>query len=136
MNRRSIEYLLHWSPRVLGLLFAVFVSLFALDVFGEGRTFWQNVLALFIHLIPTALVLVTLAAAWRWGWVGALVFVALGAYYVTTTWGRVHWSAHVVIAGPLLLLGLLFAIDWWYTRLPTRQKAGGPDRENKRSALA
>ena len=27
---------LYWTPRVLGILFALFISIFALDVFGEG----------------------------------------------------------------------------------------------------
>jgi hypothetical protein len=115
--RRTIERLLHWTPRVLGLLFAAFVSVFALDVFGEGYTLWRTILALMIHLIPTAVVLVALAISWRWGWAGGLVFLALGAWYLVGTWGRFHWSAYVVISGPLLLLGLLFEIDWWYARL-------------------
>ena len=115
--RRTIERLLHWTPRILGLLFAAFVSVFALDVFGEGYTFWQTILALTMHLIPTAVVLGALAISWRWGWAGGLVFLALGAWYLVTSWGRLHWSAYVVIAGPLFLLGLLFEIDWWCARL-------------------
>jgi hypothetical protein len=115
MMQRPFEQLLHWTPRVLGLLFAVFVSVFALDVFGEGYTFWKTLQALAIHLIPTAIILATLAISWRSGWMGALVFFSLAVWYIASTWGRLHWSAPVVIAGPLFLLGLLFAIDWCYT---------------------
>jgi hypothetical protein len=106
--------ILFWTPRVLCLLFAVFLSLFALDVFGEHYGFWRTILALFMHLVPTAIVLVILAISWRWELVGALSFAALGAYYVFTTWGRMHWSAHLAIAGPLFLVGAMFAIDWVY----------------------
>jgi hypothetical protein len=63
--RGTLERLLHWTPRILGLLFAAFVSVFALDVFGEGYTFWQTILALMMHLIPTGVVLVALAISWR-----------------------------------------------------------------------
>ena len=35
MNR-PIRQFLFWSPRVLTILFALFLSLFALDVFEEG----------------------------------------------------------------------------------------------------
>jgi hypothetical protein len=122
--RRTIERLLHWTPRILGILFAVLVSAFALDVFGEGYTFWQTTLALTVHLIPTAAVLGALAISWRWGWAGGLVFLALGSWYLVTSWGRFHWSAYVVIAGPLFLLGLLFEIDWWYARLRTMSRRG------------
>lgn len=117
--KRPIERLLRWTPRILGLLFAAFVSVFALDVFREGYPFWQTVLALAMHLIPTAVVLGALALSWRWGWAGGLVFLALGAWYVATAWGRFPWPTYLVIAGPLFLLGLLFELDWCYARLRT-----------------
>jgi len=106
--------ILFWTPRVLTLLFAVFLSLFALDVFGEGLGIWKTLVALFIHLIPTWIVLAVLAVSWRWGWVGTLLCFALGAFYVICTWGRMHWSAYVLISGSLFLLGSLFLIDWLY----------------------
>jgi hypothetical protein len=48
-----MRQLLFWSPRVLTPIFAVFLSLFALDVFEEGYGFWDTVVALFMHLIPS-----------------------------------------------------------------------------------
>lgn len=101
-----------WTPRALCLLFAGFVSLFALDVFEGSLGFWQTVVALAVHLIPTALLLVVLAVSWRWEWVGAVVFSALGVLYVLLFWGRFHWSAYALIAGPLLLIGALFLVSW------------------------
>ena len=101
-----------WTPRVLTLLFAVFLSLFALDVFDEGLGFWRTLLALFMHLIPTWIVLVALAISWRWGLVGTLIYSALGAFYLIFFWGRFHWSAYVLISGPAFLIGVLFLIDW------------------------
>jgi len=112
--RTSAKHLLFWTPRILCLLFAVFLSLFALDVFGEGYGFWGTILALFMHLIPTWIVLIVLAISWRWEWVGAVLFAALGVFYLVTSWGRVHWSAYLVISGPLFLVGTLFLIDWLY----------------------
>ena len=103
---------LTWTPRILCLLFAVFLSLFALDVFGQGFGFWETVLALLMHLIPTGIVLVVLAVSWRWERIGAILFMALGIWYLLTAWGRFHWSAYVVIAGPLLLVGVLFLASW------------------------
>jgi hypothetical protein len=108
--------LLFWAPRVLGLAFAAFLSLFALDVFAQAEQPSQSMIALTIHLIPTAFVLAILAISLRWGGVAGLVFVALGSYYVASTWGRLAWSAYLVITGPMFLLGLLFELDWWYSR--------------------
>lgn len=108
--------LLFWTPRILCLLFAGFLSLFALDVFESRLGFWQTILALLIHLIPTWLVLLTLAIAWRWEWVGGTLLVGLGAFYLIAFWGRFHWSAYLCIAGPLFLTGLLFFLGWLYRR--------------------
>jgi hypothetical protein len=97
---------------VLGVFGALFLSLFAFDVFEMGGSFWQTVAAFLIHLIPAALVLVAAALGWRWPWVGGLLFFALGALYV---WGfrNPHpWSWDVIIAGPAFLTGLLFLAGW------------------------
>jgi len=109
---RSLRRSLFWAPRVLAILFAIFLSVFALDVFGEGYGFWATILALLIHLIPTFLILVALAIAWRWEWVGGILFPGLGAWYLIMTWGKAIWAAAAVISGPLFLIGALFLVNW------------------------
>lgn len=123
MNRR-VKQLLFWAPRVLCILFAVFVSLFALDVFGEGYGLWEAMLGFLIHLIPTGLVLVALAIAWRWEWLGGVLFIALGAWYIVMTWERANWSAYLLISGPLFLVGVLFLVNWRYRRELRQDPAG------------
>ena len=110
--KKSLKQWLVWMPRILGILFAILLSLFALDVFGEGHGFWKTILALLIHLIPTGIVLVALAIAWRWEWAGALLFIGLGALYLVMAGGRFHWSVCVMISGPLFLVGGLFLLNW------------------------
>jgi hypothetical protein len=111
MSERTRRFL-YWAPRVLGIVFAAFISLFAMDVFGEGRSFWETVLALLIHMVPTYLVIIALVLAWRWEWIGAALFLGLAVFYVLMTWGRFHWGAAAGISGPLALLGGLFLIGW------------------------
>ncbi len=108
----SMKRVLFWSPRILCILFAAFLSLFALDVFGEGIGFWEAIPALLIHLVPVYFVVIVLIVAWRWEWVGAVLFTLLAALYVIQAWGRFDWSAYVVISGPLILLGVLFLLNW------------------------
>jgi hypothetical protein len=103
-----------WTPRVLGIVFALFVSMFALDVFGEENGFWKTTIALLLHLIPTGVILVVLAIAWRWEWVGVIFFPALALWYLLAMWGRFRWPTYVVIAGPLFLIGFFFLGDWLY----------------------
>ena len=112
--KRPVKRLLFWAPRILCILFAVFVSLFALDVVGEGYGLWGTILALLMHLIPTGVILIVLAISWRWEWVGGVLFIALGVLYLVLAWGRLHWSAYLVISGPLFLVGVLFLINWLY----------------------
>ena len=112
--KKHSKQLLFWTPRVLCLLFAVFISLFALDVFSEENRFWDTVLALLIHLIPTYLILLVLAVSWRWEWIGGILFNLLGIAYLVMAWGKFHWSAYFSISGPLFLVGILFLINWIY----------------------
>jgi hypothetical protein len=104
--------LLYWVPRILTMLFAVFVSVFALDVFDEHLSFGPLMLALFLHLIPTFVLLIGLVLAWRWEWIGAVAYCALGVLYIYNFAGRFPPLTYVVIAGPLFLIGALFAANW------------------------
>jgi len=103
---------LHWTPRVLGILFALFISLFALDAFEGPGGAGQKLAAFAMHLVPTAMVVAALLVAWRWEGIGALLFIGLGTYYLASSWGHSRWDAYLAIAGPLLLAGLLFLLSW------------------------
>ena len=101
---------LYWCPRVLGVLFILFISIFALDVFDAGLDFWGTIVALFMHLIPSFALLITLAVAWKWEIVGGIGFLLLGAAYIFTMTGFPS-SVYLVISGPAFLIGLLFILD-------------------------
>ena len=107
-----VKRVVFWMPRILCLLFALFISLFALDVFGAGYGFWETIVALLMHLIPTGIILIALAIAWRWEWIGAILFVAVGAWYVITACGKFAWTTYLLIVGPAFLIGALFLVNW------------------------
>lgn len=112
-NRRSAT-LIFWIPRTICILFACFISLFALDVFAEYYSFWETVLAFLMHMIPTAMVVLVLVVAWRWEWVGGVLFAALGFLYIFAAWGRFPLSVYFTIAGPQFLMSYLFFLNWRY----------------------
>ncbi len=116
------------TPRVLCILFALFISMFALDVFDEGYDVWHTLLALLIHLLPTWIVLAVLLIAWRWAWVGGVVCLGLGAFYVYWSWGKFDWTAPACIAGPLLVTGILFWISWLYRPVPRKARRSSAGR--------
>lgn len=103
-----------WAPRVLGILFAVFISLFALDVFGEGF----SIVALFMHLVPTLCIVFALALAWRRAWVGAILFPALGLVWLAFTRFSSPLSVYLIIVGPPMAIGALFLVDWLKRPVP------------------
>ncbi|HOB51959.1 MAG TPA: hypothetical protein PK176_05325 [Acidobacteriota bacterium] len=114
----TTRLVLFWTPRVLGILFATFISLFALDVFEGGFRFPDTLIALFMHLIPTFLLVITLLVAWRWEWVGTVVFIGLAVYYVVWAWGRFPWVTYAAISGPLAVMGGLFLLNWvWRAKM-------------------
>ncbi len=116
----STKGTLFWAPRVLTILFACFISIFALDVFSGTRGLAETIIALLIHLIPTALVIVLLILAWRWELLGTFAFTALAVAYVVMTWGRFPVVTYLAISGPLLLIALLFFVSWrWGTPEPS-----------------
>jgi hypothetical protein len=113
--KKPVHPVLYWIPRGLVILEAIFISLFAFDVFGEGYDFLTLLQALAIHLLPTAIILIILAIAWQWEMAGGILFIALGVYYIFSKGLSLHWSASLVIAGPVILAGLLFLVDWKVT---------------------
>jgi hypothetical protein len=55
-----------------------------------------------------------LVVAWRWEWIGSVLFIALALFYLIWGWGRVHWTAFLGISGPLTMIGILFLLNWIY----------------------
>ena len=98
---------LYWSPRLLAILYAVFMSLFALDIFTEGYTFWESVLGLLVHLVPAYLIALALLIAWKWEGIGGIVFIAL-AFAAQLFFQPSGWLNHSLIIGLPLLIGVLF----------------------------
>lgn len=97
---------LYWVPRVFGILLVIFVSLFALDVFGPEFS-W---LALLMHMIPTLIVLIILIISWRWSRIGGILWILIGIYYVIMTGGREHFVTYLVMTLPAIVTGTLFFI--------------------------
>ena len=107
---RQPNILLLWSPRLLGILVCLFFGLFALDAFGNGKAVIQALPDFGIHLAPVLVLLAVVGVSWRWEWVGAIVFTGLAAGYAYFARDHVSWI--LVIAGPLLLVGLLYSWSW------------------------
>jgi hypothetical protein len=107
----KMKKMLYWSPRVLAVLFIIFISMFALDVFGEGYGFPEVLVALFMHLVPTFLLTAATVVAWKREKLGGLIFILLGVFYISMTWGKFELLTYLTISGPSFIIGALFMLN-------------------------
>jgi hypothetical protein len=117
INRRLAK-LIYWTPRIAGILIILFVSLFALDVFSEGYTAREAVIAFFIHMLPSIGLAIALALGWRWEWIGFLTFLGMAAYFMRHMRGDIGDAAGIFLlfVGPMLLIALLFGVNWLWRK--------------------
>ncbi len=107
---RYIVFLsIHWIPRILCILFSVFITLFSFDVFGQETNFWTTLLAFIIHNIPTIIIISVLVLSWKWSWIGAISFISLGVVYLL--WLSDNNSSPLIYY-PLFVTGVFFLLDW------------------------
>lgn len=90
-----------YVTKILIALYIIFISLFALDELGIGR----STVGFIIHLIPTAILILATAILWKWPKIGGSIFILLGIFYVIEAWSD-SILACCIISGPLFLIGV------------------------------
>ncbi len=104
-----MKTVIYWLPRILAVLFIAFISMFALDVFSEGYTLNQLLLALFMHLIPSFILTALTIIAWKNERIGGFSFIVAGFALLVFT----HFEA-LIIAIPAFVIGGVFLISSHY----------------------
>ncbi|MEM4244946.1 MAG: hypothetical protein QXR60_01940 [Candidatus Nanoarchaeia archaeon] len=114
----------YWTPRILSIIFILFLAMFSLDVFEENYGFWGTILGLFMHNLPALILLVVLLISWKHEIVGGIVFILAGLAYIFSIiikpeleLYRAFWVLQ--ISGPAFLIGILFFVNW---KLRKKQK--------------
>jgi hypothetical protein len=108
-----------WAPRILLILFALFLGIFSFDVFDSCNGFFECVLGLFMHNLPSLILLVILAISWKHELVGAVIFIILGSIciigiIVSLLLSPIEMINPILIIGSVVffLIGILFFIGW------------------------
>lgn len=107
---------IYWTPRIVSIIFILFLALFSLDVFGNGYNFWQTILGLLIHNIPSIILAIVLWISWKYEVVGGIAFILAGLLYIAITlrnkfeWYMLSWI--IQISGIAFFIGILFLIGW------------------------
>lgn len=120
----------YWTPRILSILFILFLMMFSFDVFSEELGFWQTLVGLMMHNIPSFVLMVVLIISWRYEIVGCVSFILAGLLYVLLIlrnsllegfqWHYISWI--MIISGPAFLVGILFLLSWIFKRKNTDTK--------------
>ncbi len=104
--------LLYWTPRILTIIFILFLGLFALDSFEGDQSMIKKIGGFFIHLIPNFVLILILVVAWKHEWVGTLAYIIVSILYIIMFWGRFPLTTYLIISGPLFLIAILFWFNW------------------------
>jgi hypothetical protein len=116
-NSSNVYY---WIPRILCILAITFVSIFALDAFVPGLTVWQQIGGFLIHLIPSFVLIVILAVAWKWEYIGGIIFTLIGLIFSPYVFSMNYHRNHsigmslviiLLITIPFIIIGFLFIIS-------------------------
>lgn len=89
---------------VLSVLFVVFISLFALDIFDQPL--WY--IGLFMHLIPSFVLTLLTMVSWKNQLIGGMLMILFGFL-------AIFFFHSVLLFTPVFIAGLLFFLDWKLT---------------------
>lgn len=105
-----------WVARILGILFVLFLT-YAWWNEVQARvdqSSWAERWAVTTHVIPTLVLVASVALGWRWPVVGAIGFLGYAAASVFSY--APEWGYAPIVSGPPAVIGVLFLVDWWSSR--------------------
>lgn len=112
-----ISKFVYWAPRVLSILFILFLMMFSLDIFEPGLNAKEIAIGLFIHNIPALILLIVIIISWKYEIIGGIVFIFAGLVYIgirlaSNRLGGDILLSSLIIAGPSFLIGILYILNW------------------------
>ena len=103
---------LSWVLRILLIIMILFFALFSLDVFEEGKDFWEIFADFLGHNIPSFVMIIILLIAWRNELIGGILLM-LGVLGFGIF---LHFKIdHVTnMLGIPFLIGALFVVNYYF----------------------
>jgi len=89
--------------------------MFALDVFGEYSGI-ELLIGLFMHLIPTFVLIGILVLSWKYELIGGILFLILGIIFTIFFNTYEDIINFLLISFPVFLVGILFLLSWKYKK--------------------
>jgi hypothetical protein len=108
----SIRKFLFHSPRLLAVLFAVFLVFQAAMVFNDPiSSIGEQTLRFIVKLLLPAIVIGSLAVAWKKNHLGGLIFITLGIGFVLVGWKSFTLAKLFFAGGVMVFIGVLFLLN-------------------------
>ncbi len=109
--RRRESNRMCWAARVVAIIYIAFISIFAFDVFGEGRGMLATMIGFIICLTPSIVLAIILVFAWRYEKIGGALFIIAGIIFTIFFNTYKDIMTFLIISGPVFLVGILFLIN-------------------------
>lgn len=119
--KNKIKPWLYWTPRILSIVFIIFLALFSLDVITPEASTGDIIIGLLMHNIPVFALIAVLWISWRHEIVGGIAFMLAGLAYIGFVlnamiksgfeWYYLAWILQ--ISGIAFLIGILFLMNWY-----------------------
>ncbi|MBC8754102.1 hypothetical protein H2O64_05430 [Kordia sp. YSTF-M3] len=128
--KKSIK-VFHWLPRIICMLAILFISLFAADAFSPELTIWQQLGAFIIHLIPSFILIAFLIVAWKWEYIGGIIFIIIGLGLSPFVFAHNYkmndsiWISLGIILSitiPFVIVGVLFIVSHFLKKRTFRKQ--------------
>lgn len=108
-----LSKLLYYTPRFAGVLMIIFVSLFALDVFEIGESFWRQLLGFVIHAAPAIILAILMFFAWKRPVIGFVIFGLAAVVFLRFVFNQDFGPGNfVMFVSPLALISAMFWMNW------------------------
>ena len=113
-----MKKIVYWTPRVLAILFTLFIMMFSLDVFDGTSSLTDQLIGFFMHNLPVYGISLVIVLAWKKDIIGMIGFalIAIGLFMMVMDSNQPSGSAVnpavFFISGPALLISLLYGFSW------------------------
>ncbi|MEK6863979.1 MAG: hypothetical protein AABX27_01705 [Nanoarchaeota archaeon] len=113
-----MKKILFWAPRIILIVFALFLAIFSFDVFDSASSPLQILIGLLMHNIPSFVLIALLLISWNHDKRGGIIFTYLGI--ACTIWAIVMIAmaskkeipVSIIGAISFLIIGALFLANY------------------------
>jgi hypothetical protein len=110
--KSTTKEIIIWTPRVICVVAALFMFLFAFDAFNHNYALSVAIAEFLNKLLPVFIIILLLLLSMRWALVGSILFNLIGLSYIIYNWGEFSFVSYFGVTVPLFVVGVFFLVNW------------------------